>query len=415
MKIQLLALPLVALLPACAKAQLQSLPSAPTAVAGATMDSAAIKLLDRATANYKGASGLRFRASSTLNGKEVGNSKVSFSGPKMLSAERQSGKNSLRLLLNGDNFYVVQGSEYSKQTAPPGGSVQLLGTLGSTSSEMIAAMLDGKNPISTMLNQYTQAPFQGFKSSTTALAPRVLDGDVLSGVQSNSVFNMKARDGAAHAYGHQVTAWFGGSPFALRRVQTRYTVDGKVLTLSERVFEQDLSPTFDADVFKFNGAGLKPISDEGGAGADEQYFDARLKVGAAPFAFNAKGLDGKAISLAGYKGKVVLMDFWATWCGPCVASLPELKGAYDKYHGKGLEVVGISLDEDKSALTSFIKTRQMAWPQIYDGKGWESVVPGVYGVKAIPFMLIIGKDGKISSVNPRGGIDAAVKAALAAS
>lgn len=123
--------------------------------------------------------------------------------------------------------------------------------------------------------------------------------------------------------------------------------------------------------------------------------------------------DDKPLKLADLKGKVLLLNFWATWCAPCVKGLPELKGAYSKYHSQGLEVVGISLDEDNKALTSFIAKNQMLWPQIFDGKGWKSKVPNDYGVQAIPFLLLIGRDGKIAAVNPRGKLEEAVKAALA--
>jgi peroxiredoxin len=143
---------------------------------------------------------------------------------------------------------------------------------------------------------------------------------------------------------------------------------------------------------------------------EPDYFDKRL-VGAQPFAFSAKALNGQTISPTNYKGKVLLMDFWATWCGPCVASLPELQAAYKKYHAQGLEVVGISLDEDKSAHV-VRQNQQNALAASFDGQGWKSAVPGVYSVKAIPFMLIVGRDGKIAAVNPRDHIDAAVKAAL---
>ncbi len=76
-----------------------------------------------------------------------------------------------------------------------------------------------------------------------------------------------------------------------------------------------------------------------------------------------------ALSLAGYKGKVVLVDFWATWCGPCVDELPNVIAAYKKYHDKGFEIVGISLDQDKAKLEEFLKEKGMTWPQFLDGKG----------------------------------------------
>ena len=85
--------------------------------------------------------------------------------------------------------------------------------------------------------------------------------------------------------------------------------------------------------------------------------------------FQEQDLDGKPLSVANYKGKVVLVDFWATWCGPCVAELPNVLQTYEKYHPKGFEIVGISLDSDKARLTSFLAQRKMTWRQYFDGKG----------------------------------------------
>lgn len=290
MKIPVFAFPLVALWPACAQAQIQSLPPAPkpkaTVPAGTPtemqpaqiqslppapkvaaplgMQPAARALLDRATASYKGITGLRLGVSSTLKGKEVGSARVLLSKPRMLSVVRQNDKDTLRLLLNGPDFYVVQGTEYQKQKAPPASLTTLMQSAGGTSTQMIAAMIDGKNPIEVMQKEYARAPFQGFQGHTVALAPRLIDGDFYSGVQNTSTFNLKARDGSAHGYSNQVTAWFGGTPFALRRVQTQYSVDGKVINLSEKVFEQEFSPTFEEDTFKFNDSGLKPTGNEKG-------------------------------------------------------------------------------------------------------------------------------------------------------
>ena len=142
--------------------------------------------------------------------------------------------------------------------------------------------------------------------------------------------------------------------------------------------------------------------------------DPRLVPGTRPFPIVAKDLSGQPLSLAQYRGKVVLMDFWATWCGPCVGEMPNVIAAYRKYHAQGFDVVGVSLDSDHAALTSFLKQNQMPWRQVYDGKGWESAVPNQYGVRSIPFALLVGRDGRIIAVGARGpDLGTAIQHALA--
>ena len=142
--------------------------------------------------------------------------------------------------------------------------------------------------------------------------------------------------------------------------------------------------------------------------------DARLVKGAQPFPIAAKDLSGQPLSLAQYRGKVVLMDFWATWCGPCVGEMPNVIAAYKKYHAQGFDVLGISLDQDHAALTAFLKQNRMPWRQVFDGKGWGSAVPRQYGVNSIPFGLLIGRDGKIVRVEVRGpDLGPAIEHALA--
>jgi len=110
-------------------------------------------------------------------------------------------------------------------------------------------------------------------------------------------------------------------------------------------------------------------------------------------------LDGREVDVVKLKGKVVLVDFWATDCGPCVAEMPELKAAYEKLHSKGFEIVGISLDDRESALRRFIRDKGLAWPQYFDGKGWENRFALQYGIFSIPTMWLVDRQGNLHTTS----------------
>lgn len=128
----------------------------------------------------------------------------------------------------------------------------------------------------------------------------------------------------------------------------------------------------------------------------------QLVVGAIFPGFEEKDVDGKPLSIAAFKGKVVLVDFWATWCGPCVRELPNVIKAYEKYHDKGMEIVGISLDNEEDALRAFMKKNKMTWQQYFDGKGWQNRLAVKYGVNSIPATYLLDKEGKIIAKDLRG-------------
>jgi|GEM_PF-5939733 len=104
-------------------------------------------------------------------------------------------------------------------------------------------------------------------------------------------------------------------------------------------------------------------------------------------------LGGNTINIHEMKGKVVLLDFWATWCGPCRSSIPYLKKVYEKYKDKGLVIYGISLDTSFKNLDQYIKQEQIQWPQYYDGRGWKNRIAAKFNVNAIPYLTIIDRQG----------------------
>lgn len=139
-----------------------------------------------------------------------------------------------------------------------------------------------------------------------------------------------------------------------------------------------------------------------------------LAVGSKCPDFDAQDLSGKPLSIANYKGKVVMLDFWATWCGPCRIELPNVLEVYQKHHQDGFEIIGISLDEDRARLESFINDKNMTWPQFFDGQKWKNKLAVKYGVNSIPATYLLDGEGKIIGKDLRGEeLKKAVAAALA--
>jgi thiol-disulfide isomerase/thioredoxin len=130
-----------------------------------------------------------------------------------------------------------------------------------------------------------------------------------------------------------------------------------------------------------------------------------------PFELEFKdAISGSTVSVKGLKGKVIVIDFWATWCGPCVAEMPRMKDLYAKFHDQGVEFIGISLDQPADQggldrLKKFVKEKEIGWPQYYQGSGWDSAFSGSCGIHEIPAVFVIDADGKLYSTDAGRKLD----------
>jgi peroxiredoxin len=118
--------------------------------------------------------------------------------------------------------------------------------------------------------------------------------------------------------------------------------------------------------------------------------------------FSLATIAGDTLRLKDFRGKVVLLDFWATWCGPCRAEIPFVKKAYEQFRGRGLEIIGVSLDNSAHEVTAYTKLSGMSWPQILQGRGAQTQLKQDYAVMSIPAAYLIDKEGRVAGRNLRG-------------
>lgn len=147
-----------------------------------------------------------------------------------------------------------------------------------------------------------------------------------------------------------------------------------------------------------------------GAGAAR----ADLEVGSEFPDFQATELlSGEAFKLSEFRGSVVIVDFWATWCGPCLIELPNVKRVFEAQRGNGLQIISISLDRSVDRCREFVQKQGMDWYHVADGGFWQAELAVRFGIHSIPAMFVIGKDGKLVASRPRGDeLEHAVRQAL---
>jgi peroxiredoxin/outer membrane lipoprotein-sorting protein len=326
-------------------------------------------------------------------------SKLVFKRPNLVAATIVHGDETKHFVVDGATYYLDSSKDNAKYTKAPSAdftaSINALAQNGGAGVGLLPILLTSQKAESQII--------PGKPSSIKKIADTT--------VASQSCDTVQAVLGTGDNQANYTFA-FAKTDHLLRKLTIGPHKDGAEPTLSETYSDVNITPAIDSDTFKYTPHAGAVAADPPKAPA---YFDERLKPGFTPFALKGSDLGGKQVSFDAYKGKVLLVDFWATWCGPCVAELPNVVAAYGKYHSKGFEVLGISLDQPNSRpkLESFIKEHNMPWPQVYDGKYWQAENAVAYGVRAIPFTLLIGKDGKIAAVGARGEeLAPAIEAAL---
>lgn len=218
---------------------------------------------------------------------------------------------------------------------------------------------------------------------------------ILADAYANAVYRVSLRRGLTPA-----ERWAAMAP--LIAAMERRVADPVKLT---RAFEIAMRPLQAADPAGYTAflqeRALSPIAEVSRWAAGKANLETR-KVQAVEMKFTA--VDGREVDLAQLRGKVVLIDFWATWCGPCKEELPNVLENYRKYHDLGFEVVGVSLDhaKDRQKLIDYTREQGLPWPQHFDGQGFKNQFATQFSIRAIPAMFLLDQEGKVVSTDARG-------------
>ena len=355
--------------------------SPPTATSplmtAASSESEALALLDKAASAYGALDGLAVKYVSYNDERgKVTREAGTLAFEKTGGARFTTSKSGAITILPGGASDPKRALEAAMRRFPTAASLPL------------AMLVQGKNPL-------RESPLPGMKSpwQNVRLLP---DNGVAVSIAASSALQQSP-------YDLNFSFYFDPTDNLLRRVDLKARINGENYAALTSFSDIEINPTFAPETFIAPAPAVEPTV---APPSSDTYWDPKLKVGTVPYPL--VGAD-----LAKYRGRVVLLDFWATWCGPCVQEVPSMLKSYGKHRPKGFEIIGISLDQDKKSLDHFVKTRKLPWPQLFDGRGWETANARRYDVKAIPFTLLIGKDGKIAAVNPRGAaLEPAIVAAL---
>ena len=351
------------------------------------IDAKALALLNQSVATYRR---LKSYSDTTAlqiiqKGKEeTSDLSIAFARPSKAAVVWHRQDETVTRRSNGTDYFNFSNKtpgQYLKATMPPisYGSRALL--QHQPFGNLFTPFLAGVDPLS--------APWGRQPRSLTLATPVVVDGVMCDIVVARYEDESGGSNGETIAYEIQQ------KDHLLRRIVATSGQPGHSNITVETHRNIKIDPVLPPSTFTFTPpAGTQAVSR-----LTPPTWSVQLQPGQPAIPLETVDTEGKPFSLSQYKGKPLLMVFWASWCPFCRREQPHVAQAYQKYKAQGLEVVGISLDTDLNRLKQYTTQHNMPWRQLCDGKKWQSDLVKRYGVRSIPFSLLIGRDGKVQAVN----------------